>query len=73
MATKLYDILEWARLSGERRAIERIKLMVLTASLDEGIAIQRVDPNTTCSPKYLHLVHKAASDVVGSPCPVAVR
>jgi hypothetical protein len=67
--TRLYDIIEWARKSGEVRAVERIRLKVLTASIDEGISLMRVSPETTCSSRYLEAVWQAASDVVGEPCP----
>jgi hypothetical protein len=72
MASALYQILEWAKSTGEVRAVERIRLKVLTASLDEGIALQRVGPDTPCSQAYLAKVHAAASDVVGQLCPIAI-
>jgi len=72
MATKLYEIVKWAEQSGERRAVARIKLMVLGPSLKEGVSLTQVAPTTACSPELLREVHEAASFVVGSPCPVRI-
>jgi hypothetical protein len=69
MSSRLYSILKWAKDKGEMRAVERIRLRVLVASIEEGIALTKVGPETSCSPKYLQAVRDAASAVVGKPCP----
>lgn len=69
MAGTLYQILEWARTSGEPKVIDRIRVYVLPVTMKEQIRITEVKPDTVCSQACLDAVRKAASSVVGKDCP----
>jgi hypothetical protein len=69
-AGPLYSVLVWAREEGEVKAIDRIRVMVLPKTITEGIVLNQVTPETTCSRTVLAAVREAASRVVGRPCPV---
>lgn len=69
MAGSLYDILEWAKKNGEVKVLDRIRVHVLPVTMQEKIRINEVTPTTTCSSACLEAVRKAASNVVGKPCP----
>ena len=66
---KLFQIVEWVKTHGEVRALDRIRLKVLSASIDEKIVLSKVGRETTCSDTYLALLRKVATEVVGRPCP----
>lgn len=69
MATKLFQIIDWAKKNGEVKAVDRIKIRALSALMAENIQIQNITESTDCSGGCLEAIRKAASEVVGKPCP----
>jgi len=65
----LFDVLEWAKQNGEVKIIDRIRVQVLPVTMKEGIALNDVTKDTACSAECLDAVRKAASEIVGQPCP----
>lgn len=72
MPSNVFDILQWAKEKGEVQAINRIQMKVLSETLTEGIQFRNIDRNTKCSPTYVRSLKKAASEVVGEECPIAI-
>ncbi len=70
MGASLYDVLNWAKTNGEVKVVERIRLRVIGWTMREGISLANVHPDTKCSGECLDAVRRAASEVVGKPCPL---
>ncbi len=69
MASTLFEILEWTRENGEVRAVDRLGLKIMRIAMTEGLILAAVDKQTECSEEGLVAIRKAASSVVGKPCP----
>ncbi len=69
MAGELYRILQWVKEKGEVKAIDRIRLKVLTHCLKEKVYLSQVGPHTECSPELLEKIRQAAEEIVGEEVP----
>lgn len=69
MAGELYKVVDWVRKNGEVKALDRLRVMVLPVTMEEGIRLAGVGPATACSTKALTAVRKAATTVIGQNCP----
>lgn len=65
----LHRILQWTRDNGEVRSFERLRLRMLRLTVREGIRLDRVTTDTSCSEDYLRRVREAATEIVGTQCP----
>ncbi len=70
MASKLYELLEWARENGEVRILHRIRIKAMLHTLEEGINLSQVEPDTTCSIPCLEAINDIVTELVGRPCPL---
>jgi len=66
---KLFRVLKWLEDEGEAKAIARLRMKILPFSVQESIVINRVDRTTTCTDRLLKEARKAATEIVGKPCP----
>lgn len=69
MGSPLYDIVKWTETTGEVKALDRLRVMVLPDLLAEGLMLAEIDADTSCSPELLDKFRESASKVVGEPCP----
>lgn len=69
MAGELYKVVNWVRKNGEVKALDRLRVMVLPITMEEGIRLAAVEPTTSCSTRALSAVRNAATTVVGQNCP----
>ena len=67
--SNLFIVLDWLQKEGEAQSINRLRIKILPFSIKEGIVLSRVERATACSPELLNLARKAASEIVGKPCP----
>lgn len=65
----LFKIVQWAIQNGDEKALARMKVFALGVLMKEGVFLEKVDANTTCSAECLAAVKEAAAKVVGKPCP----
>ena len=70
MASKLYGLLEWAKENGEVKILYRIRIKAMLHTLEEGINLAEVSPDTTCSNTCLEAIHEVVTELVGRPCPL---
>jgi hypothetical protein len=69
MASPLYQILEWTKLHGEVKVLDRMRVYLLAVALRENLRFDQIKPETTCSDDALKMIRELASDLVGKPCP----
>lgn len=66
---ELNSVLAWVRTNGGRTMFNRLRIKILPQTVREGVVLDEVNAETTCSEAYLEAVRKAASDLLGQPCP----
>jgi hypothetical protein len=68
MPGELHKILQWVEANGEVRALSRLRIKLMPATMKEKICLDDVDVSTSVSADYLAAARAAAEQVVGTPC-----
>ena len=69
MASTLFHLLQWAEENGEVKILHRIRLKAMLITLEEGINLAEVEPETLCSKDCLQAINHIITELVGKPYP----
>lgn len=69
MRHRLIDIIRWVEAEGPPKALNRIRLKLLSRTLRERISLDACDEHTEVSQEYLEAFADAAAEIVGKPLP----
>ena len=69
MASNLFQLLQWAKENGEVKILHRIRLKAMLITLEEGINLSEIEPDTTCSKDCLFAINNIITELVGKPYP----
>ncbi|NRB36988.1 MAG: hypothetical protein HRU20_00810 [Pseudomonadales bacterium] len=67
--SKLYELVRWARITGDEQVLARMRVLCLSALVEEGIALDDIDRSTDCSVECFLKIKASAERVTKQRSP----